>query len=112
MPQAKPPAYVVAEIEVTNLTPYDKEYVPAAQMEGDCRGGGKYIVRGGENAALYGEPPKRRIAMWSFENMDKAKAAFDLRPIGGGQKGGGPYVNFASTPLKVSRNRARLTRRS
>ena len=28
--QAKPPAYVVAEIEVTNLTPYDKEYVPAA----------------------------------------------------------------------------------
>ena len=35
--QAKPPAYVVAEIEVTNLTPYDKEYVPAAN-EGDCRG--------------------------------------------------------------------------
>jgi hypothetical protein len=26
--QAKPPAYVVAEIDVTKLEPYDKEYVP------------------------------------------------------------------------------------
>ena len=34
--QAKPPAYVVAEIEMTNPTPYEKEYVPAA-MKGDCR---------------------------------------------------------------------------
>ena len=28
--QAKPPAYVVAEIDVTNAEPYDKEYVPPA----------------------------------------------------------------------------------
>ena len=26
--QAKPAAYVVAEIDVTNAEPYDKEYVP------------------------------------------------------------------------------------
>jgi hypothetical protein len=28
--QAKPPAYVVAEIDVTNAEPYDKEYLPPA----------------------------------------------------------------------------------
>jgi hypothetical protein len=44
--QAKPPAYVVAEIDVTNAEPYDKEYVPpAAKAITDA--GGKYVVRGG-----------------------------------------------------------------
>ena len=47
--QAKPLAYVVGEIEVTNLAPYDKEYVPAA-MKAIADGGGKYIVRGGESS--------------------------------------------------------------
>ena len=28
--QAEPPAYVVAEIDVANLEPFDKEYVPPA----------------------------------------------------------------------------------
>ncbi|HEY8016205.1 MAG TPA: DUF1330 domain-containing protein [Dongiaceae bacterium] len=91
--QAKPPAYVVAEIEVTNLTPYDKEYVPAA-MKAIAEGGGKYIVRGGESAALYGEPPKGRIAIMVFENMEKAKAAFDSAAYKAAKKVGDKYANF------------------
>src|SRR6266404_6356406 len=74
--QAKPPAYVVAEIDVTNLGPYDKEYVPPA-AKAIADGGGKYIVRGGESAAFYGEPPKPRIAIMAFESMEKARAAFN-----------------------------------
>ena len=39
--QAKPPAYVIAEIDVTNVEPYDRDYVPpAAKAIRD--GGGKY----------------------------------------------------------------------
>ena len=91
--QAEPPAYVVAEIEVTNLTPYDKEYVPAA-MKAIAEGGGKYIVRGGESAALYGEPPKGRIAIMVFENMEKAKAAFDSAAYKAAKKVGDKYANF------------------
>jgi uncharacterized protein (DUF1330 family) len=91
--QAKPPAYVVGEIEVTNLTPYDKEYVPAA-MKAIADGGGKYIVRGGESAALYGEPPKGRIAIMVFESMEKAKAAFNSPAYKAAKKIGDKYANF------------------
>jgi uncharacterized protein (DUF1330 family) len=91
--QAKPPAYVVGEIEVTNLTPYDKEYVPPA-MKAIADGGGKYIVRGGESAALYGEPPKGRIAIMVFESMEKAKAAFDSQAYKAAKKIGDKYANF------------------
>src|SRR5467141_1249796 len=74
--QAKPPAYVIAEIDVTNVEPYDKEYVPGA-AKAITDGGGKYIVRGGDTVAFYGEPPKPRIAVMMFESMAKARAAFD-----------------------------------
>ena len=91
--QSKPPAYVVAEIEVTNLTPYDKEYVPVA-MKAIADGGGKYIVRGGETAAMYGEPPKPRIAIMVFESMEKAKAAFDSAAYKAAKKVGDKYASF------------------
>ena len=56
--------------------PYDKEYVPPA-AKAIADGGGKYVVRGGETAAFYGEPPKPRIAVMVFESMEKARAAFN-----------------------------------
>ena len=74
--QAKPPAYVIAEIDVINPGPYDKEYVPPA-AKAIADGGGKYVVRGGDTAAFFGEPPKPRIAVMVFESMEKARAAFD-----------------------------------
>jgi Uncharacterized conserved protein len=56
--QAKPAAYVVAEIDVINAAPYDKEYVPPA-AKAIADGGGKYIVRGGETTSFYGDPQSR-----------------------------------------------------
>ncbi len=91
--QAKPPAYVVAEIDVTNLGPYDKEYVPPA-AKAIADGGGKYIVRGGESAAFYGEPPKPRIAIMTFESMEKAKAAFNSTAYKEAKKVGDKYAKF------------------
>jgi hypothetical protein len=45
--QAKPPAYVVAEIDVTNAEPYDKEYVPpAAKAIADAGGNMSFAVAG------------------------------------------------------------------
>jgi len=91
--QAEPPAYVVGEIEVRNATLYDQAYVPAA-MKAIADGGGKYIVRGGESAALYGQPPKGRIAIMVFENMEKAKAAFDSAAYRAAKKVGDKYADF------------------
>jgi uncharacterized protein (DUF1330 family) len=91
--QAKPPAYVVAEIDVMNPGPYDKEYVPPA-AKAITDGGGKYLVRGGETAAFYGEPPKPRIAVMVFESMEKAQAAFNSSSYKEAKKVGDKYAKF------------------
>jgi uncharacterized protein (DUF1330 family) len=91
--QATPPAYVVAEIDVTNVDPYDKEYVPPA-AKAITDGGGRYIVRGGETAAYYGEPPKSRIAIMAFESMEKARAAFNSSAYKEAKKVGDKYAKF------------------
>jgi uncharacterized protein (DUF1330 family) len=91
--QAKPLAYVIAEIDVMNLGPYDKEYVPPA-AKAITDGGGKYLVRGGETAAFYGEPPKPRIAVMVFESMEKARAAFNSSAYKDAKKEGDKYAKF------------------
>ena len=91
--QAKPLAYVVAEIDVTNPGPYEKEYVPFA-VKAITNGGGKYVVRGGATASFYGEPPKPRIAIMVFESMDKAQAAFNSSAYREAKKAGDKYANF------------------
>ena len=91
--QAKPPAYVVAEIDVTNAEPYEREYVPpAAKAIRDA--GGKYVVRGGDTVAIFGEPPKPRIAVMVCESMEKAKAAFDSLAYKDAKKVGDKYAKF------------------
>jgi uncharacterized protein (DUF1330 family) len=91
--QAKPSAYVIAEIDVTNVEPYDKEYVPPA-AKAVTDGGGKYIVRGGRTVALYGEPPKPRIAVMVFESMERAQAAFDSPAYKAAKTLGDKYATF------------------
>ena len=91
--QTKPPAYVVAEIDVVDLAPYDKEYVPPA-AKAITDGGGKYIVRGGDTESFFGEPPKPRIAIMVFESMDKAKAAFNSSAYKEAKKVGDKYAKF------------------
>jgi uncharacterized protein (DUF1330 family) len=91
--QAKPPAYVIAEIDVTNVEPYDKEYVPPA-AKAVTDGGGKYIVRGGRTVSLYGEPPKPRIAVMVFESMERAQAAFDSPAYKAAKTLGDKYATF------------------
>ena len=91
--QAKPPAYVVAEIDVTNAAPYDKEYVPpAAKAITDA--GGKYVVRGGRTVAIFGQPPQPRIAVMVFESMEKANAAFKSSAYKEAKKIGDKYAKF------------------
>jgi uncharacterized protein (DUF1330 family) len=91
--QSKPPAYVVAEIDVADLGPYDKEYVPPA-AKAITDGGGKYIVRGGQTVAFFGEPPKPRIAIMVFESMEKATAAFNSPAYKEAKKVGDKYAKF------------------
>ena len=90
--QAKPPAFVVGEIDVKNVEMLDKEYVPnASRAVRD--GGGKYLVVGGKSVSFYGEPPKR-IAIMAFDNLAKAEAAFNSAAYKEAKAAGDKYATF------------------
>jgi uncharacterized protein (DUF1330 family) len=66
------PAYYMADFELTDpegIRPYSAGV--AATFEPF---GGRFIVRGGEIAALEGERPKGRLVMIAFDSMEKAQA--------------------------------------
>jgi len=73
--QAKPPAYVISEIDVTDKEAYAKEYVPFV-VKALKESGQKQLAAGGQTVSLSGEPPRSRIVLSIFENIDKAKAAY------------------------------------
>ena len=66
--QGTPPAYLVAEVQVTDPEAY-KPYIPkAAQIV--AQHGGKYLARGGKTLPLEGAEPAGRIAIVQFPNVD------------------------------------------
>src|SRR3954467_13180742 len=73
--QAKPPAYVISEIDVTNADAYAKEYVPLAN-KALADSGQKRLASGGKTVALAGAPPASRIVVSVFDSLEKAQAAY------------------------------------
>lgn len=73
--QARPPAYVISEIDVTNADAYAKEYVPLAN-KALAESGQKRLASGGKTIVLAGAPPASRIVLSVFESLEKAQAAY------------------------------------
>jgi uncharacterized protein (DUF1330 family) len=71
--QATPPIYYIAEVDVTNLEAYTKEYAPKAQAIIKAAGG-RLLAAGQKVTALEGEPPKPRVAVIVWDSMDKLMA--------------------------------------
>ena len=69
--QARPPAYTVAEVEVTDPETY-KQYIAVGVPPTD----GHFIARGGSIYVVNGAPPKR-IAIVQWESLEKAKAFYE-----------------------------------
>ena len=91
--QAKPPAYAVVEIDVTNADAFTKEYAPIAGKV-ITAAGGKYLARGGKNVAIEGDPPKSRPVLIQFESLEKAQALFASSEYREGRKTGDKYAKF------------------
>ena len=91
--QAKPPAYVISEIDVADPDAYGKEYVPLAQ-KALRESGQKVLAAGGKTASLYGEPPKSRIVVSVFESIDKAQAAYTSPAYMEARKVGDKYAKL------------------
>lgn len=93
--QAKPPAYVVAEIDVTNQDAYVKEYVPlAVKALGEGGSGFKALARGGKTVSIEGEPPKSRVIINTFTDLDKAVAAYNSADYKAARTVGDKYAKF------------------
>ena len=91
--QAKPPAYAVVEIDVSNQDAFLKEYAPVAG-KAITAGGGKYLARGGKNVSIDGAPPTPRTVIIAFESLEKAQAAFASTDYREGRKIGDKYAKF------------------
>jgi uncharacterized protein (DUF1330 family) len=68
--QAEPPVYYISEIEVTNLDGYLKEYIP--RLDANIKAyGGRILAAGTKVATMDGEPPKSRVTVLVWENIEK-----------------------------------------
>lgn len=71
--QAKPHAFVIAEVNVTDKDAYAKEFVPLV-TKSLMESGGAFLARGGRTLSIEGESPPNRVVINEFESMDKVQA--------------------------------------
>jgi uncharacterized protein (DUF1330 family) len=69
--ETPPPAYVIAEVEVTDRAAYQEYRDKVAQTLAPFEGHYRYVVRAGAAKALEGEPPKTVVVM-AFDSAEKA----------------------------------------
>lgn len=91
--QAKPPIYYIAEMDVTNVDAYTKEYAPKAQALIKASGG-RLLAAGQKVTALEGAPPKPRVAVQVWDSMEKIQAWRDSAEFKENRKIGEKYATF------------------
>jgi uncharacterized protein (DUF1330 family) len=96
--QAKPPAYVVTDADVTNPDAYLKEYLPLVR-KAFLDGGAKYLASNGKIVTFAGEPPKR-VAILEFENVDRAQAALTSAAFNDARVVGEKYAKFRTFAIE------------
>jgi uncharacterized protein (DUF1330 family) len=69
--ETPPPAYVIAEVEVTDRAAYQEYRDKVAETLAPFEGHYRYVVRAGTAQALEGEPPKTVVVM-AFDSAEKA----------------------------------------
>ena len=93
--QAKPAAYVIAEIDVKDQDGYAKDFAQAAAKALAENGSGyKALARGGKTVAIFGDPPKNRIVINAFVDMDHALAAYNSPEYKAAKAVGDKYATF------------------
>jgi uncharacterized protein (DUF1330 family) len=102
--QAKAPVYYVAEIDVTDVDAYAKEYVPKAQAIIKAAGG-RFLAIGGAGATgakvtgFDGTPPKRAVVQ-VWDSMEKIQAWRANPEYIEARKIGDKYAKFRSFAIE------------
>jgi len=97
--QAKPPALVIAEVDIRNQDVYAKEFLPA-RAKAVAEAGGRYIVRGAQARAVVGQPPTARIVVVQFEDVDKLVAFAESKGFKDSEAIGEKYANLRIYAVK------------
>jgi uncharacterized protein (DUF1330 family) len=92
--------YVIAEIEVTNLDAYVKDYAPKAQAL-IKKSGGTVLAAGQNVTALEGTPPAKRVALQRWESMDQLKAYRNSAEFKEVRKTGDKYAKFRAFAVEA-----------
>lgn len=71
-----PPAYLIAETEVTDRAAFQKYAEKVPETLAPFKGSFHFVVRGGKTQALEGQPPKG-IVVIAFDSTEKALAWYD-----------------------------------
>ena len=69
------PAYVIVETDIHDPEQY--EQYKAASPAAVARGGGRFVVRGGELAVLEGDWEPARLVVLEFEDLEAAKRWYE-----------------------------------
>ena len=97
--QATPPVYVVAEIDVSNVDAYVKEYAPLAQAAIKA-GGGRILAVGQGATSVEGAPPAKRVAIQQWASMEQFKAYRASAALADARKVGDKYAKFRSWAIE------------
>jgi len=92
--QAKPPAYVVGEIDITDPEGYAKEFGPLARKALAEGPGYRALALGGKTAVIAGAPPKQRVIINVFDSVDDAVKAYSSPAFLEAKKIGDKYATF------------------
>ncbi|MFY9788999.1 MAG: DUF1330 domain-containing protein [Pseudolabrys sp.] len=96
--QAKPPVFYVAEINVTNIDAYTKEYATKAVALAKASGA-KFLAAGQNAVAFDGEAPSR-VVVQQWESMDKVKAWRNSPEYLENRKIGEKYAKFRAFAIE------------
>jgi uncharacterized protein (DUF1330 family) len=99
--QAKSKAiYVVAEIDVSNLDAYTKEYAPKAQAL--IKSSGAQLLAAGQNVKSYeGAPPAKRVAVQRWDSVDHYMKYRNSAQFKENRKVGDKYAKFRAYSVEA-----------
>ena len=66
--------YTCAEIQISDINGYMKEFAPVAQAA--LKTSGSQLLAAGPGTSIEGEPPKTRVTVRRYNSLEEAKAAY------------------------------------
>jgi uncharacterized protein (DUF1330 family) len=93
--QAKPPVYSIAEIDVTDIDAYMKEFVPKV-VASSTAFGARRIAGSTKVTPIEGEAPKSRVTITQWDSLEKLQAWRNSPEYKEARKIGDKYAKFRS----------------